>query len=84
VRRERVLEARGERRWQAWLVVLVDRVVCAWRWLSCDADVVNMVAEGEDVLVEDDVSRRDDAPGGDVVASVTAVIRRVADEDAGC
>jgi len=53
VRRERVVEARGERRWWAWRV---DHVVCAWRRLSCDADVMNVVAEGEDVLVEDDVS----------------------------
>ena len=78
------MEVRGERWWRARRVVLVVRVVCAWRRLLCDTDVVNVVAEGEDVLVEDDVLRRDDAPGGDVVASVTVVIRRVADEDAGC
>ena len=40
------------------------------------------VAEGEDVLVENDMSGRDDAAGGDVVASVTAVVRKVANEHA--
>jgi hypothetical protein len=39
-------------------------------------------AEGELKLVKRHVAGGDDAPGGDVVASVAAMISRVADEDA--
>ena len=41
---------------------------------------VDVITKGEDVLVENDMPGRDDAAGGDVVASVTVVVRRVADE----
>jgi hypothetical protein len=63
---------------EAWRRVILK--LNRWRTWRRVADVV--VAEGEYRLIKDDVPGRDDVAGGDVVASVAAVITRVPDEDA--
>jgi hypothetical protein len=76
---------RGRRRWPRRVVVVAGpngRRALAWQGGYVSVVGAGIVAEREDVLVEGDVPRRDDAASGDVVAPVSSVVRRVPDEDA--
>lgn len=61
--------------WREWWITC--------HWSRCGGDSSGSVVEGEDCLVEDDVSQGDDLTSHDLVAAVAMMVHWVPDEDTG-